>query len=183
MALNKGEWSELYTIFYLLSHNRLKIVDRNLKIISDDIFEIKSILAEKKQGLIEFKIENGSIKPIVFNKEKELISAYEIDKFRKEILNSILSSQTNGKGAFNMIEVDDWLKDKGIYQKFKGPSKNKNDISTINLDLIRNETHKLGYSIKSQLGRPSTILMLVKLQILNIELKVLVMKIEKGSTT
>ena len=52
MAFNRGEWSELYAIFYLLSNKKLKIVDSNMKMITDDLFIVESVIAEKKKGNI-----------------------------------------------------------------------------------------------------------------------------------
>ena len=44
MKLNKGEWSELYTILYLILNPNLKIVNQNLEILDENIFEIKKII-------------------------------------------------------------------------------------------------------------------------------------------
>ena len=38
MGLNKGEWSELYAILYLLENRKLKIVDSDLNIIDKCIY-------------------------------------------------------------------------------------------------------------------------------------------------
>ncbi|WP_392445517.1 HpaII family restriction endonuclease [Sneathia vaginalis] len=47
MGLNKGEWSELYTLFYLLINRKIKIVDSRLNVINEGIFEVKEILSKK----------------------------------------------------------------------------------------------------------------------------------------
>lgn len=47
MGLNKGEWSELYTLFYLLINGKIKIVDSRLNVINEEIFEVKEILSKK----------------------------------------------------------------------------------------------------------------------------------------
>ncbi len=44
MGFNKGEWSELYTILYLMEKPNLIIVDENLMIIEKEIFKIIEII-------------------------------------------------------------------------------------------------------------------------------------------
>ena len=46
ITLNRGEWSELYCVLFLLVKPNLTIVDENLDIISDTVFEINKIIAE-----------------------------------------------------------------------------------------------------------------------------------------
>lgn len=49
MAQNRGEWSELYAIFYLLLNEKLKIVNSNLELETKDIFQVKEIISKKKK--------------------------------------------------------------------------------------------------------------------------------------
>lgn len=157
MAFNRGEWSELYAIFYLLSNKKLKIVDSNMKMITDDLFIVESVIAEKKKGNIEFKIDGDYIIPIVLGNEMQPISTQGVNNFRLAIFKGITNSGVGG-GAFKLDDVDQWLRNINIYSTYKGKSGNKQDLSLINLDLRREDSFKLGYSVKSQLGSPATIL-------------------------
>ncbi len=40
-SLNRGEWSELYAVLFLLLEPKLKIVDEKLNNISNDIFVLE----------------------------------------------------------------------------------------------------------------------------------------------
>lgn len=157
MAFNRGEWSELYAIFYLLSNKKLKIVDSNMKMITDDLFIVESVIAEKNKGNIEFKIDGDYIIPIVLGNKMQPVSIQEVNDFRLAIFKGITNCGVGG-GAFKLDDVDQWLRNRNIYSTYKGKSENKQDLSLINLDLRRDDSFKLGYSVKSQLGSPATIL-------------------------
>ena len=43
MAMNKGEWSELYAILHMLSEPDLTIVDDNLEEITNELYGCASI--------------------------------------------------------------------------------------------------------------------------------------------
>lgn len=85
MAFNRGEWSELYTIFYLLVHRNLKIVNSDLKLITDRVFRVESILTEEKEGFIEFQIDDEIVRPIVLGTEVDVIKVKEVDKIKRYI--------------------------------------------------------------------------------------------------
>lgn len=75
----------------------------------------------------------------------------------KDIYKGITNCSIGG-GAFDLDDVDEWLNDKKIYSSYKGKSESKKDLTLVNFDLKRNDVFKLGYSVKSQLGSPATIL-------------------------
>lgn len=47
---NKGEWSELYALLYLLAHGRLNAADSNLNVLPDVFFPILNIFREETEG-------------------------------------------------------------------------------------------------------------------------------------
>lgn len=128
-----------------------------MKMITDDLFIVESVIAKKKKGNIEFKIDGDYIIPIVLGNEMKPISTQEVNNFRLAIFKGITNSGVGG-GAFKLDDVDQWLRNRNIYSTYKGKSGNKQDLSLINLDLRREDSFKLGYSVKSQLGSPATIL-------------------------
>lgn len=157
MGLNKGEWSELYALFYLLENRNLKIVDSELKVINETIFEVQGIYSKKKEGIISFKCDDINIYPNVFGEEITPIAIDEISKFKDDMLIEIKQGG-NGKGSFEIPLVEKWLKEKNILINYKAESGLKEDLVLINLDMARNEHVTLGYSVKSQIGSPATIL-------------------------
>jgi type II site-specific deoxyribonuclease len=157
MGLNKGEWSELYAMLYLIVNRKLLTVDSNLKIISDDLFKVKTIINPEQKGdlIIDFSCDGKNIIPTVYGALKEPISIKEVQEIKEQLFSSINSN----KGAFTIEEIPIWFNSKGINATFKAPTNQKQDIILINYDLFKNKiTPKLGYSIKSQLGSPATIL-------------------------
>lgn len=160
MGKNKGEWSELYAMLYLIVNRKLRLIDSDLNIKSDRIFEVVQIINEEKLGNITFDFsDDGSfIIPNVYGNIKLPIEITEINKIKKQLFSSINSSGGSG-GAFSLEDINDWLNQKGINATFKAPANQKQDIILINYDFHQGQlTSKLGYSIKSQLGRPATIL-------------------------
>jgi len=157
MGFNKGEWSELYVIFYLLVNRNLNLVDCKLNVICKNIFSVQSIISKKKYGDIKFDILDDKIIPTIFGERKEAISISEIINFKENLFKNIRNGGS-GKGTFEISSVNKWLVEHNIETTFKAMSKVKEDIFLLNLDMNRNKEVKLAYSIKSQLGSPATIL-------------------------
>lgn len=160
MRQNKGEWSELYAMLYLIVNRKLQIVDSELKIISNNTFEVAQIINEEKQGdvVFDFSDDGSYVIPNVFGTEQSPIEITEIHQIKNQLFSSIISSGGAG-GAFSLGNITNWLQQKGINTTFKAPANQKEDIILINYDSIQGRlTPELGYSIKSQLGSPATIL-------------------------
>ena len=141
MKLNKGEWSELYTILYLILNPNLKIVNQNLEILDENIFEIKKIITNND---IIFNIFDKNIE-ILDKNEIKVLEKYEVEKYSANLLDKIKTTKEN------TFEVEN-------IKNFKGKSTSKGDIILLNYDNIKKLEKKLSYSIKSKLGKSSTIL-------------------------
>ena len=157
MGLNKGEWSELYAILYLLENRNLKIVDSELNVINDDLFIVQEIISERKEGNVVFFINSDSITPIIFAERGDSISVEQIREIRQYLYNAILNAET-GLGSFDINFVRSWLQENQLDTKFKARSDMKKDITLKNQDTRSHQSIELAYSVKSQLGRPATIL-------------------------
>ena len=153
MKYNKGEWSELYTILYLLANNKLNIVDNELQFLSNNIFHVKSIISETKDKDIEFHLKEDEIIKINSDNSTHTCTIDEIRELKEELFSNILTNT----GTFEIKKINDWLNVCNI-SNFKGKTKAKSDIFLINMDVNQNKQIKLGYSIKSKLGSPATIL-------------------------
>lgn len=157
MALNKGEWSELYAIFYLLVNRKLKLTNHKLNIIDENIFTVESIISKKKNGEIRFNINDDKVIPIIFEKKLDPICIKDIIDFKESLFHSIING-SNGFGAFELNDITNWLNSHNIDSNFKAKASVKEDIFLLNFDNIMSKKVELGYSIKSQLGSPATIL-------------------------
>lgn len=57
LKLNKGEWSEIYTILCLLEKSNLNIANSDLKIINSTIFKINKLFTQGERVLTYKKIK------------------------------------------------------------------------------------------------------------------------------
>ena len=59
MAMNKGEWSELYAILHMLSEPDLTIVDDNLEEITNELYSVKNLSVKEQENIIKYVLENN----------------------------------------------------------------------------------------------------------------------------
>lgn len=153
LTANKGEWSEVYALFKLLAEKNLFAGDENLEKVEDLFYPIIKILRNEQGVDMEFLVEGNNIK---IKKEglEEIISTDAFVDKAKELFDIINSSSG---AAFPSPSTEAFMAD--IYcHKIKAGSNEKADIKVVVHDLRTGVTPTLGFSIKSQLGRPSTLL-------------------------
>lgn len=151
---NKGEWSELYVFLKLLGDGVLYAADADLNKIKNLYYPLIEILRK----------ENDRIKHYVKNSPNIDIR----DEVRNTILNLpmtefeskakiLLSVIKQSDGTFSVPDIENFMNTIHC-AKVKTDSLDKSDISLILHDCktYRNET--FGFSIKSKLGSPSTLL-------------------------
>ena len=156
-SFNRGEWSELYGVLFLLVKPKLKIVDSNFNTIeADDIFTIEKIILESTIKL-EYQILDDTICIYVADDYYRTLSISEIEANRKLLLSKILSAPSHG-GAFEVPSIEDFLFSLSNGNVIKAKSGDKSDIKLIVFDSFKNNKASLKYSIKSSLGSPATIL-------------------------
>lgn len=156
ITLNRGEWSELYCVLFLLIKPKLEIVDENLNTITTELFEIKRIIAETNFPL-EYEILQDSI---VVYAVKNKISSYtkkEIDEYRNELYKKI-TTNTSVSGSFSVESMEEFLNNFSLGQVLKAKNISKEDIEVIVNDKNKKIESNLKYSIKSSLGSPATLL-------------------------
>lgn len=156
ITLNRGEWSELYCILFLLIKPKLEIVDENMNKITSELFEIKKIIAETNFPL-EYEVINDKI---VVYAVKNKISSYtkkDIDKYRNELYKKIIT-KTSTSGSFSIESVEEFLNGFSLGQVIKAKNISKEDIEVIAYDNNKKIYSNLKYSIKSSLGKPATLL-------------------------
>ncbi len=155
MALsgNKGEWSEIYVLLKLLADGKLYAGDECLNKLEEIFYPILKVIRED-DNKYEYVPKDSQI--IVFDEngdERVQIPLNKIEEYSKLLLEKIKTSVN----TFSVHEIDVFLSDMGC-AKLKVSSKNKADIHVVIHDLRTNQTPLLGFSVKSQLGQPSTLL-------------------------
>lgn len=157
MALsgNKGEWSEIYTLFRLLGEGKVHAGDANLNKL-ELYYPILDIIREESKKY-EFK-PNLYKKIVVIDEDGNEYARISMEKFMKEsekLLDSI--KEAGSQRTFEVPDAECFMNQIGC-TKLKAPSQDKADIHIVIHDLRTNMTPLLGFSIKSQLGSASTLL-------------------------
>lgn len=149
---NKGEWSEIYALFKLLSDKILYAGDANLNKIESLFYPIIKILRNESGGNFEYLIDRDIV--IISGDKEEL--RIPVSAFTKQAAN-LLNSIKGSNGVFNLPEIEDFMK--YIHcTSLKAKSTSKTDIIIVIHDQRINQSAELGFSIKSQLGGDSTLL-------------------------
>lgn len=156
MALsgNKGEWSEIYTLFRLLGEGKVHAGDANMNKL-DLYYPILNIIREESKKY-EYKPDaNKNI--VVVDEDGEEYVRISMNRFMHESASLLETIKTAKKAAFEIPDSETFMNTIGC-TKLKAPSKDKADIHIVIHDLRTNMTPLLGFSIKSQLGSASTLL-------------------------
>lgn len=156
MALtgNKGEWSEIYTLFKLLGEGKVYAGDQNLNKIQDLFYPIIMILRQEKEGNYHYRLENKDV-VIQTPTGKELLripaSVFLVEA--EKLLNVINKNDS----TFAVPQIEAFMS--SIYcHSLKAKSSDKTDIRIILHDRRTKINSEMGFSIKSQLGGDSTLL-------------------------
>ena len=158
---NKGEWSEIYIFFKLISDRKVYIADKNLHRLNDVFLNIVSIIREEMVGE-EYRYFTGDKVLITLNGN----SVKMIDSaVFKEKASRVWGMMTGNKGktTFNDKEVQDFLKTIFVHN-ISAPSHKKSDYfggtKDIVLDTVdyRSGVNQImGFSCKSDIDAASTL--------------------------
>lgn len=155
MALtgNKGEWSEIYTLFKLLGEKQVYAGDGNLNKIGELFYPILRVLRNEQNHNYQYSIEDEIV--IVTEDGTELLRK-PVNDFLNQA-HELLSVIRRSSGTFASPEAEQFMTEIGCRQ-IKAKSVEKADIRIVIHDLRTGMTPLLGFSIKSQLGDSSTLL-------------------------
>lgn len=151
---NKGEWSEIYTLFRLLGEGKVHAGDANMNKMPL-YYPIINIIREEAQRY-EYK-PNVEQNIVVIDENGTEFARISMDRFMQESNDLLKEIKMGSKSAFEIPNAEAFMAEIGC-SKLKAPSKDKADIHIVIHDLRTNMTPLLGFSIKSQLGNPSTLL-------------------------
>ncbi len=150
---NKGEWSEIYTLLKLLSEGQLFTGDAELNKIKNLVYPIIKILRTESTVNYEYLFSDNLI--IITGNGENIEIPIENFANQTEIL--LQKIKNSDEGAFTIPEIEDFLTEIKC-RTLKAKSSVKTDINIVIHDFKTNTKPNLGFSIKSQLGRPSTLL-------------------------
>lgn len=151
---NKGEWSEIYTLFRLLGEGKVHAGDANLNKL-DLYYPILNIIREESKRY-EYKPDKKK-NIVIIDEDGNEYARISMDRFMTES-NSLLDTIKNTSQRSFAIPATECFMNRIGCTKLKAPSQDKADIHIVIHDLRTNMTPLLGFSIKSQLGSDSTLL-------------------------
>jgi hypothetical protein len=149
---NKGEWSEIYALFKLLGDKELHPGNSEIKKLENLVYPILKILRTEVNGNFEYSIEDDIV-IISGNEELLRIPISEFQERAKYLLAKIKSNS----GTFSIPEIEAFMQSINCLS-LKASSSAKTDITIVVHDQRTGLHPSLGFSIKSQLGNPSTLL-------------------------
>ena len=156
MAGKMSECSKLYTLFKLLADGRLYAADEITNKIPEIYYDILKVLRSEKNSKLEYSRET-EVK--VINAETgELVCSVPIKTFAEQTdkLLADIKSKKDTEGAFEL--PDTWHFAESIScRSLKAKSQDKADIHLMVHDIMSGRDDTFGFSIKSQLGSPSTL--------------------------
>lgn len=155
---NKGEWSEIYTFFKLLADGKLYGADGNLNKKEDIFYDIIKIIRNEQIGTLHFVFDGHNKMINVKNDDGEIKVTVSTDDFKTQadfLYGKIVN--TRSTAAFEVVETSDFMNEI-LCSKLKAPSADKSDITIKVHDFNTGLNPTLGFSIKSRLGKPSTLL-------------------------
>lgn len=152
---NKGEWSEIYTLFKLLGDGKVYAGDADMNKIDDLYYPILNIIRQETKKY-EYK-PNPAKNIVVIDEEGNEKARISMERFVQESRSLFGEIKTGKSRAFEIPTAEAFMNEIGC-TKLKAPSKDKADIHIVIHDLRTNMTPLLGFSIKSQLGSASTLL-------------------------
>ena len=162
MTGNVGEWSELYTMFKLLAEGKLYAADADTNKIPNIYYDVLKIIRGTGNDKLEYR-RNGEIKVVNATTGETLcsvpISSFveQTDKLFKGIKdNSKNKKSEKSKGAFELPESWNFAQSINC-ETLKAKSQDKADIVLMVHDIMSGRDDTFGFSIKSQLGSPSTL--------------------------
>ena len=149
---NKGEWSEIYALFKLLGDKELHPGNSEINKIQNLVYPIVRILRTEANRNFEYSIEDDIV---VISGSEEIfrVPIYEFKEKAKYLLSEIKSNS----GTFSVPEIEEFMQSINCLS-LKASSSAKTDITIVVHDQRTGLQPSLGFSIKSQLGNPSTLL-------------------------
>ncbi len=151
---NKGEWSEIYTLFKLLADGKVHAGDADMNQMSL-YFPILCVIREESKRY-EYKPDvEKSI--VVIDENGTEYARIPMNSFKEESTQLLTDIKEGSRRTFEIPRAEAFMNRIGC-SRLKAPSSDKADIHIVIHDMRTCMNQELGFSIKSQLGSASTLL-------------------------
>jgi len=151
-----GEWSEVYVFLRLLADGKLFSADKDVNRIENIYFPIIKIIRQEIANMpYEYRPNQPDSMIMIYLGAKQVM-CLPVAIFQSEAAR-LLAEINTGTGSFEVPKTEEFIR--SIHMtKLKAPSMNKSDIN-IHIHYINTGfEHIAGFSIKSELGNPPTLL-------------------------
>lgn len=156
---NKGEWSELYAFIRLLKEGKIYAADEDANKLDELFFPIIKIIRQGMENEVYNYFTGDEIR---IYKDGVLIKEMSLDNMAASanvLLNKIFEGAGNQEqsGAFRVPEMETFMNEMHI-KKIKAPATEKADMLMQIHDTHTGYSPEVGFSVKSDLGSPPTLL-------------------------
>ncbi len=149
---NKGEWSEIYVLLKLLGDGKLWLGDEQLNRLTAFFYPVVNIIRSETRGTSEFACSAEYIEL----KYDDINIQFQPSQFREKAL-ELLTKIKAAKKTFAVPSIEAFMSEINCFS-LKADASVKSDIKITIHDFQTNQQPTLGFSIKSQLGSPATLL-------------------------
>lgn len=161
---NKGEWSELYTLFKLLSDQNLYPIEKNQTDSERLRLPILSIMRYIDQEIgVEYLImEDSNINLNINNEEQRIIAKSDFSQWASHLFKE-MSSIKKKDASFAIPSLNEFRQEcccpkvACVNRKIADNCKDKSDLYIVIHDTLTGQTPKQGFSIKSEIGSAPTL--------------------------
>lgn len=150
---NKGEWSEIYALFKLLGDKQLFLGNKDIQKLEGFVYPIIKVLRTENNGNFEYSIQDE----IIIISGSEEVLKIPISEFKDKAVFLLNAIKANKERTFSVPIIEEFMQSINCIS-LKASSSAKTDITIVVHDHRTNQQPTLGFSIKSQLGNPSTLL-------------------------
>ena len=153
---NKGEWSEFYAFTKILTEGKVFTADKDLKILEDHFHLVLKIIRQETAGIKSYDISKNDGRVIISNNGTE-IDVVDLDGIKGGVA-KIFEEIKKSSGTTFEISHAVGIMDNLHCTQLRASSGKKADITIVLHDKKSPEFPELGFSIKSMLGSPATLL-------------------------
>lgn len=154
---NKGEWSEFYAFVKILTDGKVFTANKDLEVMKDNFHSVLKIIREESDGIKFYDISENDDVVLIYDKNGEKIDHIKLENIKSKIIDIFQTIKRSSGTTFSISLAEDVMKELHCSQ-IKASSGRKADLVIILHDKKSPDFPELGFSIKSMLGSPSTLL-------------------------
>ena len=154
---NKGEWSEFYAFIKILTDAKIFTANKDLEILKNNFHLVLKIIREESAGIKFYDISKNNGEVLICGQSGEKIGNVKLEKIKSKVVD-IFEAMKNSSGATFGISLAENIMKELHCSQIKASSGRKADLTIVLHDKKSPDFPELGFSIKSRLGSPSTLL-------------------------